>query len=141
MTPPSRHERAAPGGFGTEFGRELAELVQAVAGARGAVLLDREGHAIDFAHDGEAITDLDLQIAGAQVSIELLETTAFADRRGMGTPAVLVEGRTGCIMAAVVEPTDAVQLVLVLWRRANLGLAWRHFDHAQGRLAALLGGP
>ena len=37
--------------LGTEFGRVLAELVAAVPGALGAVLSDRDGHAVDFAVD------------------------------------------------------------------------------------------
>jgi hypothetical protein len=131
------------GGLQTEFGIVLESLVRDVAGARGAVLIDGEGHAIDFANDADAIDALDLQIAGAQVSIELVLTAGFAERRGLGAPKVLVEGRTGCIMGSVVEPGVVVDeglamLVLVLRSRANLGAAWRRFDDAHGRLAALL---
>ncbi len=131
---------APGGGLGTEFGLELSALVRAVGGARGAVLLDGEGLAIDYAHDVEAITDLDLQIAGAQVSRVLLETSGFAGRRGLGAPHVLVEGDAGCIMGAVIEPEAAVLLVLVLRRQANLGAAWRRFADTHGRLATLLAG-
>lgn len=130
----------ARSGLGTEFGLVLRALVGDVAGARGAVLLDRDGNAIDYANDADAITELDLQIAGAQVTLALVETSDFAGRRGLGAPQVLVEGGGGSIMGTIVEPVDAVLLVLVLQRQANLGAAWRRFDAAQSRLAALLGG-
>jgi len=131
------------GGLQTEFGIVLETLVREVAGARGAVLIDGEGHAIDFANDADAIDALDLQIAGAQVSIVLVDTASFAERRGLGAPTLLLEGEGGCIMGSVVEPgivvdTGLATLVLVLRTRANLGAAWRRFEHAHGRLAALL---
>lgn len=131
------------GGLQTEFGLVLESLVREVAGARGAVLIDGDGHAIDFANDADAIDALDLQIAGAQVSIVLVRTAGFAERRGLGAPKVLLEGRAGCIMGSVVEPDIVVDaglamLVLVLRSHANLGAAWRRFEDAHGRLAALL---
>ncbi len=125
------------GGVHSEFGVVLGTLVRAVPGARGAVLVDAEGLTIDFANDTEVLDELDLQIAGAQMAIPLLQAAKFALGRGLGASTVLVEGPGGCVVGAIIDDDDAT-LLLVLSQRANLGTALRRFGEAHKGLLALL---
>jgi predicted regulator of Ras-like GTPase activity (Roadblock/LC7/MglB family) len=122
----------------TEFGQVMAALVATVPGARGAVLTDRDGHAIDFALDAGAIDELDLQIAGAQCARTLAAMQALAQRRALGRTAVLLEATAGCLLGATLRDGDELTVVLVLRARAHLGLALVAFDRACNELAQLV---
>ncbi|MBX7082866.1 MAG: hypothetical protein K1X88_26915 [Nannocystaceae bacterium] len=122
----------------TEFGEVMAALVATVPGARGAVLTDRDGHAIDFALDAGAIDDLDLQIAGAQCARTLAAMHHLAQRRALGRTAVLVEASAGCLLGATLREADELTIVLVLRARAHLGFALAAFDRACDELARLI---
>lgn len=135
--PPRAHGSVTPH-LATEFGEVMAQVVGRVAGACGAVLTDRDGHAIDYAHDATAIDELDLQIVGAQCSRALLAIEAVARRRGFDRNAVLLEASRGCLLGATLPRTDDLTLVLVLRARAHLGLALREFERACDELERML---
>lgn len=128
--------------LGTEFGDVLAELVTAVPGALGAVLSDRDGHAVDFALDPARLDALDLQIIGAQLGQALARTHDTAVRHLIGTAsvgeAVLVEGNGGALLGTIVDPDDRTVIVLVLAPHAAIGRALVHFDRARAAIATLL---
>lgn len=124
--------------FGTEFGAVMAELIMRVPGAYGAVLSDRDGYAIDFAHDPEAIEELEMQIVGAQCGLALLATAASAQHRRLGRCEVMFEATRGSVLGTLVDEVDGLVLVMLLRARAHLGLALRSFEAARVELAALL---
>ncbi len=124
--------------FGTEFGLVMAQLVARVPGAYGAVLSDRDGYAIDFAHDPSAIAEIEVQIAGAQCGQAMLATAASASRRQLGPCDVMFETAAGSVLGSVVDESDGLVLLLLLQARAHLGLALRNFESARHELAALL---
>lgn len=156
MTSPlaSAPSSAAPGPIashlGTEFGRVLAELVATVPGALGAVLSDRDGHAVDFAVDPAHYDALDIQIAGAQLGQPLVRTYDGSVRHlidpsidrsiapSNGSASVLVEAERCALLGAVVEPKERAVLVLVLAQHASLGRALVRFDRAARTIALLL---
>ena len=57
----------------SEFGEVLGDYLQEVAGSIGAVLTDDEGNPIDFALRQAALSDLEIQLAGAQLERPLDE--------------------------------------------------------------------
>jgi len=124
--------------LGTEFGRVLAELVDGVPGARGAVLSDRDGYAVDYARDPQRMDGLELQIAGAQLGHPLARTHAVAVRHLIGTSSVLLESDVGALLGAVVDEHEGTVLVLVLAPGASLGRALVRFDRARTAIALLL---
>lgn len=124
--------------FGTEFGTVMAELIMRVPGAYGVVLSDRDGYAIDFAHDPDAIEELEMQIAGAQCGLALLATAASAKHRRLGRCEVMLETTGGSVLGTIVDEGDGLVLVMLLRARAHLGLALRSVEAARVELAALL---
>ena len=142
MTDPPAPAAAEPARIdshvGTEFGLVLAELVAAVPGAIGAVLSDRDGHAVDFALDRTRIDPLDLQIVGAQLGHALSRTHDTTVRHLIGSASVLLEGSSGALLGAVVDPEDHTIVVLLLGPHASLGRALVHFDRARAAITTLL---
>jgi predicted regulator of Ras-like GTPase activity (Roadblock/LC7/MglB family) len=124
--------------FGTEFGAVMEELLQRVPGAYGAVFSDRDGYAIDFAHDPNAIEEIDMQLTGAQCGLALLATAASAKKRRLGRCDIMFESTGGSVLGTVVDDVDGLVLVMLLRARAHLGLALRNFEAARDQLAALL---
>jgi hypothetical protein len=130
---------------GTEFGQVLVDLVVAVPGARGAILSDSLGYAVDYAIDPMQIAGLDLQIAGAQLGLPLslthdsiLRHLGLGSADVLGSPSVLVEAERGALLGALVEPHDRSVLVLMLAPHASLGRALVRFDRARHAIASLL---
>jgi hypothetical protein len=105
----------------TEFGRVLASMVLAVPGATAAVLSDDEGNAIDYVHDPRVISELDIQLVGAQIGQSILRVDASARRRGISGPALLVEADQQSFAAAAV--VERFVVALVLERHANFARA------------------
>jgi predicted regulator of Ras-like GTPase activity (Roadblock/LC7/MglB family) len=121
----------------TEFGRELAPLVATIPGARGAVLSDSQGDAIDFAHHPADISELDVQLLGAQIGQAMLRLSGGSARHHLHDPAVLVEGTEANLVASAIAGTYI--LALLLDRRANLAVALSAFVRTRARIARLLG--
>lgn len=84
----------------SEFGAELAAFVAADPAARGAILTDREGDPIDFAHRSARLSALDMQIAGAQVEQATARAQAWCLRHGLGACEILVEASHGLLLSA-----------------------------------------
>jgi hypothetical protein len=105
----------------TEFGRVLASMVLAVPGALAAVLSDDEGNAIDYVHDPRVISELDIQLVGAQIGQSILRLDESARRRGISGPALLVEAHQQAFAASAVAERFVVALMLE--RRANFARA------------------
>lgn len=121
----------------SEFGLTLSQLLDRTPGAIGAVLCDGEGDAIDFAHRPAQITELDIQIAGAQVGQAIERIKGNAMLFGLGRfPRCLVECAGGMLIAAPVG--SEYIFCAVLSRRANVGKAMQSFEVTQQALIGLL---
>ena len=121
--------------LGTEFGAVLEELML-VPGAMGAVLTDDRGYAIDYVRRSGKVSDVDVQLLGAQVGQALEKLDEVLRRRGLLAPVVVLEGDRGALVVAPIDGTYAMALLLM--RPANVALALRHFDIGRDRLARLL---
>jgi hypothetical protein len=104
----------------TEFGRVLASMVLAAPGAVAAVLSDDDGDAIDFVHDPRVISELDIQLVGAQIGQSILRMDAAARRHVRG-PAILIEAEQQAFAASAVA--ERYVLAMVLERHANFARA------------------
>ena len=118
------------------FGHALARWVALTPGARGAVLTDDTGEAVDYAHREGSITPLDLQLHGAQLAHPLERAETSARKTGLLLPTLLVEGSTGAVLAARVLP--GFYMAASLGRPANLARALRGFEDTRRELATLL---
>lgn len=84
----------------SEFGAALAAFVAADPAARGAILTDKEGDPIDFAHRSRVLSALDMQIAGAQVEQATARAQAWCERQGLGRCEILIEASHGLLLSA-----------------------------------------
>jgi predicted regulator of Ras-like GTPase activity (Roadblock/LC7/MglB family) len=101
------------------FAGLLEQLLAAVPGALGAILVDREGEAVVQAGRIEAY---DLQVMGAHQGVVVQQLRMLMDRCGGGRLEELVI--TGAVGRVLVLPvTDACSLVLALDRCVQLGRA------------------
>lgn len=79
----------------SEFGRVLADYLTSESVARGAVLSDDAGDAIDLAYDPRRVTALEVEILGAQLDRAAGRLTHFVERRGHGPCEILIEASHG----------------------------------------------
>ena len=121
----------------SSFSPILMDFVARVPGAAGAVLVDVDGEAVDYAGRGNPF---DLKLAGAHWQIVLREVLAVAELRGLGAPrALAVRGeRRSFIIHAL---PDGYALVLLLSRRAGFAAATRAFEVCERALAIEAGWP
>ena len=113
----------------SDFEAILSDLLQRVAGLRGAILLDQEGMPIAQASQG---ADLDLEAAGAGAGLLLRETLAAADRLGQGEIGeVLLEGER--MTVAMIPLKSACSLCVLLRSDAMLGRS--HFEARRAAFA------
>lgn len=122
--------------LGTEFAQAMRTMVEAIPGAAGAVLTDGGGEPIDFVHRPDRLSELDLQIAGAQMETSLLRTHESAGAFETGPPVVMIECATGAVVGTVLA--DAYVLTLVIVGRANLARALGRVPECGAELATLL---
>ncbi len=132
LTPPGTVRIAAD----SPFGHALARWVAATPGARGAVLTDDRGEAVDYALCEGRITPLDLQLCGAQLALPVARAEDAARKTGLLLPVVLLEGPTGALLAALVLP--GYYMAASLAQPANLARALRGFENTRRDLATLL---
>lgn len=84
----------------SEFGELLAEYLSAVDDCRGAVITDEDGHPIDYARRKDAISELDIQIVGAQIERPL---TILRERsREPDALRVTIDAARGVLVAAAI---------------------------------------
>jgi hypothetical protein len=111
-------------------------MVIEVPGAMAAIVSDRVGDAIDFAHDPRTIGDLDVQLIGAQIG-QAVEGLAWTSTKwGMRDPSVVVEATRHILIASLVS--REYTLALFLGARSNLARALSTFRNNRARLATLL---
>ncbi|GEM_PF-5565306 len=120
----------------SEFGNHLAELVTRVPGARGAVLTDGSDEIIDSAHDPTAITELDLQISGAQLGQSLAHIHRTAIVTGLGHAVVILAGSEHIVIAAIL--LHEYRLTLRVSASHNLNRALDAFVGTRDHLLNLL---
>jgi predicted regulator of Ras-like GTPase activity (Roadblock/LC7/MglB family) len=127
--------RRIPSAMRSDFGRIIENLMD-VPGAMGAVLVDDDGYAIDYVHDPAAITELDIQLLGAQVGQIVARTQRNADKRDLGAALVLVEGERASLIAAEV----GFDYVLAFMLRCEAGVApsLHHFEAVRSTVEHLL---
>ena len=121
--------------MGTEFGRVL-ELVVQVPGAAGAVLSDDRGYAIDYVRRGTGLTDLDVQLLGAQVGQALERLDLGLRPRGLRAPVVVLESPRRALLATSVDGTYAMALLILF--PGNFALALQRFEDGRRDMARLL---
>ncbi|MFO7567122.1 MAG: hypothetical protein R6X02_31040 [Enhygromyxa sp.] len=101
-----------------EFGELLAELLEAVPEACGAVLSDGVDDTIDTAHRPAMISELDICIAGAQVGQPMTRVNITAIIFGLGRPQVVLESPERVLISKVLW--QEYLLTLILLRRADI---------------------
>lgn len=87
----------------SEFGRALAGFLAAEPAARGAVLSDGEGDAIDFAYDPSRTSELEVQLLGAQLDRAASRLAAWCAAQGRGGCEILIEASHGRMCCAYVD--------------------------------------
>ena len=100
-----------------EFGRVLAGGLERETLARGAVLSDDAGDAIDLAYRPARVSALEVEILGAQLDHAAGRITTFVQRRGQGPCEILIEASHGrlCfaflggayVLAVLAEPASS----------------------------------
>jgi predicted regulator of Ras-like GTPase activity (Roadblock/LC7/MglB family) len=121
----------------SSFSPILLDFIARVPGAIGAVLVDRDGEAVDYAG---RVDTYDLKLSGAHWQIVLRETRALAMHFDLGATQVLaVRGeRRSFIVHAL---PDDYALVLLLGRRAGFTARRRAFAVCERALAHEAGWP
>ena len=122
--------------IGTEFGQALQTMVRGTPGAMAAVLSDNVGDAIDFVHDAEELSELDVQLLAAQVGQQLIKLEATYRRHRLRSASLLLESSACGLMAGVVG--DEYVLAMLLERRANVARAFSTFEQGRTALRELL---
>jgi hypothetical protein len=121
--------------MGTEFGRVL-ELLTEVPGAAGAVLSDDRGYAIDYVRRADNLSDLDVQLLGAQIGQPLERLATGLAPRGLRAPVVVLESPAHALFVAHLE--GAYAMALLLAQPANFALAMQRFEEGFRDMARLL---
>jgi hypothetical protein len=86
----------------SEFGRVLADYLTREGAARGAVLSDEEGDAVDLAYDPDRASALEVQILGAQLDRAAERLTSWFEGRARGPCEILIEASHGRLCCAFV---------------------------------------
>jgi hypothetical protein len=120
----------------SEFGEALAELVEDTPGAWGAVLSDGRGEAIDFAHRESEISELDLQIAGAQVGQAMTRLQRTATIFGLGQADVVLQGSRATLCTSQLYSEYLVTLLLD--HDCNIARAAQSFSRMRSVLREML---
>lgn len=120
----------------SEFGEAMARMMERTPGAIGAVLADGRGEPIDYAHDREAIDELEIQIVGAQLGQCMERTRVTSLVFGLGEPTILVDGTTGHLLSSIVG--SEYLLTVVLARSANIARAMNGFSDLAESVRRLL---
>jgi hypothetical protein len=131
-TPSSRRDTEA-----SAFSPILLDFISRVPGALGAVLVDRDGEAVDYAGRGDPY---DLKLSAAHWQIVLRELVALAALRDLGTARSLsFRGERRSTIAHVLP--DGYVLVLLLGRRAGFTPSTRALAVCERALATEAGWP
>lgn len=120
----------------SEFGRHMADCVMALPAARGAVLCDALGDPIDFAYRNQQISELDIQLCGAQLTQVLHQLSQRCKALAMPMQLIMLEAQAGTLMTT--ELADEFLLVLLLRHKADLSMAMRSFESLSQALLPLL---
>lgn len=127
--------RRIPSALRSDFGRVIENLMD-VTGARGAVLVDDDGYAIDYVYDPEQLTALDIQLIGAQVEQAARHMQRSAIKHDLGTAVAVVEGTAGSLLVGPVG--GHYVLTFVLAHGADLGKALPHYEAVRSTIEHLL---
>ncbi|MEM7160176.1 MAG: roadblock/LC7 domain-containing protein [Myxococcota bacterium] len=141
MTPPRELgsfrdlSRRIPSAMRSDFGRVIENLMD-IDGARGAVLVDDDGYAIDWVFDPETLTELDIQLIGAQVGQTVNAMERSAAKLDLGNPVALVESKRGHLVLSPVSVHYVLAFVLDAQVDANRILD--HFEAVRSTVEHLL---
>lgn len=127
--------RRIPSAMRSDFGRVIENLMD-IRGARGAVLVDDDGYAIDYVYDPERMTELDIQLIGAQVGQSVGRMQGSAAKLDLGTPLALLESPRGTL---VLGPASVYYvLCFVLDPGADPPRLLDHFEAVRSTIEHLL---
>ncbi|NVB42191.1 hypothetical protein G6O69_30490 [Pseudenhygromyxa sp. WMMC2535] len=120
----------------SEFGELLAQFVAATPHILGAVLSDGVDDTIDTAHRPQAISALDLCIAGAQIGQAMSRLTIDTIIFGFGRAQVVIESEDQILLSKVLW--EQYLFTAVTTTQVNLARVMRNFDETADQLLALL---
>lgn len=120
----------------SEFGEVLADLVESTPGAWGAVLSDGRGEAIDYAYRASEISELDVQIAGAQVGQAMRKLQTTADQFSLGTADVLLQGQRATLFTS--QLFSEYLLTVMLDHDCNVARVYRRYAEVRRQLREML---
>jgi predicted regulator of Ras-like GTPase activity (Roadblock/LC7/MglB family) len=120
----------------SEFGLELAALVRAAPGAKGAVISDAHGDTIDMVRDPEQMSAVDIELCGAQIAQTLFQLSSRLSGHRLEQATFVIEGEHGTLIAAVLLEQTLITLSLDI--DASLGHFLPAFDRSLRRVNALL---
>lgn len=127
--------RRIPSRMRSDFGRVIENLMD-LKGARGAVLVDDDGYAIDYVYDPDRMTELDIQLIGAQVGQSVHRMQTSAAKLDLGTPVALLENDVGVL---VLGPTGVhYVLAFMLDPDADTSRLLGYFEAVRSTLDHLL---
>lgn len=129
------HSQRIPSAMRSDFGRIIENLMD-VPGAKGAVLVDDDGYAIDYVHDPNLLTEIDVQLIGAQVGQIIARTQHSVEKHDLGTAVVIVEGDHGSLIAGAVGIVYV--LAFLLERDSSLEQGLHHFEAVRSTVEHLL---
>ena len=127
--------RRIPSAMRSDFGRVIENLMD-IDGARGAVLVDDDGYAIDWVFDPEALTELDIQLIGAQVGQTVNAMERSAAKLDLGNPVALVESDRGHLVLSPVSVHYV--LAFVLGPEVDANRILDHFEAVRSTVEHLL---
>jgi hypothetical protein len=116
------------------FRRMLTALVERVAGARGAVLCDREGESVELVIGDPALSPYEMRVFGAQLAAVSLAVQEAGRERGAGA---LLELAAGCAAGSLLCRTlpEGYYVVLLVGRGAPRATASFELGSAAAEMA------
>lgn len=114
----------------------MATGILSLPEARGAVLCDALGDPIDFSYRPDQISELDIQLCGAQLTQVLSQLSASCAAAAMPMELIILEAQKGSLLTC--QLADEFLLVLLMGPRADLGVATRAFKAMAKALLPLL---
>lgn len=120
----------------SEFGRCMAECVLSLPESQGAVLCDALGDPIDFSHRTYQISELDIQLCGAQLTQAIHGLSQACGAVAMLPEVIMIEATRGTLLCT--ELSDEFLLSLLMRPHADLQRAMLRFEGLTGALIPLL---
>lgn len=120
----------------SEFGRCMADCVLSLPESQGAVLCDALGDPIDFSYRTYQISELDIQLCGAQLTQVIHGLSQSCGKVAMLPSMIMLEATRDTLICA--ELSDEFLLALLMRPHADLHRAMLGFEKLTKALVPLL---